>query len=517
MDKNEFIEKSKKIHGDRYDYSKVEYKNSRTKVILLCEKHGEYQILPRQHYACKQGCPYCSGYKKHVIDFIKKAKKIHGDKYDYSKVKYLNNSTKVLIICPKHGEFHQKPNNHLNGNSCPNCKHNHKKNNIEFIKKSKKIHGNKYDYSNVEYLNSKSKIKIICPKHGEFYQTPNNHYRYGCNKCGNELSSKKQLSNIDDLILNFTNIHDDKYIYKKQSYNGYDNKIKIICPKHGEFYQTPHNHSQGKGCKKCSHLTSKPEEEISGFLKNKLKIKNVIKNTKKIIKPYELDIYLPDYNLAIEYCGLYWHSNKFRDNNYHRKKYLLCKKKGIKLLTIFEDEWIYKTDIVKNIIKNSLVSKKKIESDNIIINEISHGVLKNFLNENYIGNYSDSKFCYGLKIKDELISVIFLKKDNLIEYVSKYNTDIGFDMLLNYILKKHSFSEIYINIDLRYPILNEDIFLKKQFTKNTTKDINYYYISGQKRIDKHEIKSTSNKKKHKIFDCGHIEYLFKPKVFINKQ
>ena len=121
--------------------------------------------------------------------FIEKAKQIHGNKYDYSKVEYVNNHTKVCIICPEHGEFWQTPNSHLNGNGCSSCKGLKKLTTKEFIERAKQVHGNKYDYSKTIYVNKRTKVCIICPIHGEFYQTPHNHVyqKQGCPECGKNM------------------------------------------------------------------------------------------------------------------------------------------------------------------------------------------------------------------------------------------------------------------------------------------------------------------------------------------
>jgi hypothetical protein len=123
MGVEEFISKSKEIHDDKYDYSKVEYVNAQTKVCIICPIHGEFWQRPLDHIKNKSGCPRCVGRNKTTEEFIKKAKEVHGNKYDYSKVEYKGAFTKVCIICPEHGEFWQVPNNHLNGKGCPYCNH----------------------------------------------------------------------------------------------------------------------------------------------------------------------------------------------------------------------------------------------------------------------------------------------------------------------------------------------------------------------------------------------------------
>ena len=184
-----FINKSKKIHGDKYDYSKVQYVNAKSKIIIICKDHGEFYQTPSNHLS-KYNCQKCSNNLKFDTEsFIQKAIQIHGDRYDYSKVNYVNANTKVTIICKDHGEFQQIPDFHTNRKcNCPKCMNNIVSNCVEFIEKSNKIHKNKYDYSQVKYINSTSPVIIICKHHGEFNQTPDIHInqKCGCPHCINK-------------------------------------------------------------------------------------------------------------------------------------------------------------------------------------------------------------------------------------------------------------------------------------------------------------------------------------------
>ena len=136
----EWVERANKIHKGKYDYSKIIYKGSKEKVCIICPKHGEFWQEANSHLrGCK--CPKCSYEEqcyKDVNDFITKSNKIHNFKYDYSKVKYQNNNTKVCIICPEHGEFWQMPYLHTKCSGCPCCAKNHKLNREDFIEKAKK-------------------------------------------------------------------------------------------------------------------------------------------------------------------------------------------------------------------------------------------------------------------------------------------------------------------------------------------------------------------------------------------
>lgn len=189
-------------------------------------------------------------------NFIKRARNVHGDKYDYSKTEYKGPKNKICIICPEHGEFWQLPHSHLSGNGCRKCNTKKQtKSKGEFIEDAKKVHGDKYDYSKVEYINSHTKVCIICPEHGEFWQFPYSHLNgFGCRKCANNLISEKQKNTKEEFIEKARKVHGDKYDYSKVEYVDSHTKVCIICPEHGEFWQTPYNHYGAKqGCPKCGY------------------------------------------------------------------------------------------------------------------------------------------------------------------------------------------------------------------------------------------------------------------------
>ena len=251
LTKEEFVQRSIEKHGELYDYSKVEYKDSKEKVCIICPTHGEFKQAPAMHLS-GNGCPKCGGkIRLTTVEFIKKAREIHKDKYNYNKVDYKNAATKVCIICPDHGEFYQIAYNHLSGRGCPICSTESIKGSTErFIEKAKKVHGNKYDYSKVDYKSRREKVCIICKEdgHGEFYQAPRDHVRgQGCPKCGgtNKLT-------IEKFVERAIEVHGNKYNYNKVDYKNNVTKVCIICPDHGEFYQIANSHLKGQGCPKCA-------------------------------------------------------------------------------------------------------------------------------------------------------------------------------------------------------------------------------------------------------------------------
>jgi very-short-patch-repair endonuclease len=235
-----------------------------------------------------------------TIEFVKNAKNVHGDRYDYSMVYYVDSRTIVDILCREHGVFQQTPSNHLNGQNCPICMNKGKSNNERFINSAKKIHGETYDYSQVLYKNSKRNINIICEIHGVFEQTPTRHLSGdGCPKCNGGVKITKE-----DFIIKANKIHEDTYDYSLVNYINSSTKVNIICNIHGIFSMRPNNHLNGQKCPLCEN------KSIGENLIYKWLVDNLIKfETQKTFidcknqKQLPFDFYLPDYNLLIEYDG----------------------------------------------------------------------------------------------------------------------------------------------------------------------------------------------------------------------
>lgn len=298
----EFVDKAKKIHGNRYCYNKSNYISTNTKLIITCKIHGDFWQTPHNHLQ-GNGCDKCKKRKKRKTTefFVEEAKNVHGNKYDYSKVKYVVSTQPVIVTCPIHGDFFQSPKSHLNGHGCPVCGNSVKKTTEEFIEHASKIHGDKYDYSKTKYITCKEKLRIICSEHGEFWQLPNNHLKgQGCPRCRNNRLSQLFSKTNEDFIKEAHQIHGDRYDYSKVNYNNSKKKVIIICSNHGEFLQTPDDHLNGCGCPRCSE--SKLEREVANFLIEK-NIKFERQKTFPWLGKQRLDFYLSDYNIAIECQG----------------------------------------------------------------------------------------------------------------------------------------------------------------------------------------------------------------------
>lgn len=281
--------------------------------------------------------------------FIEEAKKVHGDRYDYSKVNYFNSQTKVEIICPIHGSFFQKPNDHINGKGCGKCAGVLKSNTKEFIAKAKDVHGDMYDYSLVDYKGNKQKVAIICPQHGVFHVTPNTHLLgHGCPRCSIEAGALKRIIPFDVFVERARTIHGDKYQYIRETYVDTQTKMEMVCPKHGVFLQTPNRHSAGCGCVYCAE--SSGELFVRKFLEkhNIQYVQQKRFDDCKDKRALPFDFYLPKQNICIEYQGpQHYEDGVFGKDAYTGLQYVqahdaikrkYCEENGIMLIEIKYNE-----------------------------------------------------------------------------------------------------------------------------------------------------------------------------------
>lgn len=246
----EFVIAAKAVHGDIYNYSMVNYKNNLSKVVIICKLHGKFLQSPISHINHRCGCPQCShNVLKTNDDFILQASTTHRDIYDYSKTNYVNDQTKVIIVCKNHGDFLQTPNKHLAGQGCPTCVNKNKTTDI-FILQANAIHESKYNYSEFIYRGAFVKGIIICSKHGRFEQTPDNHlHGKGCSKCVGKYSIKcdkwiDSLSNkniIKGFRMRITGFK------RKIEFDGFDPTTNIVYEFYGDrWHGNPQNFPQNK-------------------------------------------------------------------------------------------------------------------------------------------------------------------------------------------------------------------------------------------------------------------------------
>lgn len=465
--KNKFILKSNKRHNNKYDYSKVNYVNSIEKVEVICNDHGSFFVRPDAHVR-KVGCPHCNGGIKYTTDdFIKKSSVTHSYKYDYSKVEYINSTKKVEILCREHGSFYISPAHHLIGQGCPSCSGVKKKTLIEFISISNRRHNNKYDYSSVNYINNRIKVKIICKKHGEFLQSPKDHMRgRGCSLC-NISSGESMIENVlkslnisyireykfDDCVsVNNIKLPFDFYLPKykivieydgRQHYEvvdkfgGYksyislvnndsiknkwcdDNGIKLVRIKWNNV-ENNMNYLFGLLSTNNPKLLSdmeylrKSRFDISKFLIIREEFINYIMSIHKdeIIFNFELngytcDVFLPNKKIGFNLLGLFKNSDINVKHNNQLSTLNSFNSNGYKIIQIFEDMWVSKKEIIKSRINQLIGNSNKIWARKCEIIEIQdNNLIRNFLEQNHIQGFIGSKVKIGLFYNGELVSLM---------------------------------------------------------------------------------------------------------------
>ena len=433
------------------------------------------------------------------------------------------------------------------------------KNNI-FIEKARQIHNDKYDYSKVNYVNSRTKVCIICPEHGEFWQTPHNHLKgYGCAECGKKKSHLPKIT-TEDFIAKSKEIHGNKYDYSKVCYKTSDTKVCIICAEHGEFWQTPSNHMNGSGCPKCANEKrknalikdtklfidaatlihdGKPEDEIISLF---TEIEHQQHN-REILNGMEIDIFIPPLKLGIEYNGLRWHSEEFgKDHRYHLDKLNKCNEQGIKLIQIFEDEWINHREICESKLKQicGLNRNPKIYGRKCEIREITNkNEAYEFLDKNHIQGKTGFTVGLGAYHGGKLVGVMTFKKEKEGYWdLNRFATDINYQCvgiggkLFKYFIRNYPFTEIKSFADRRWTTdPTNNLYTKLGFEFDSYVPPSYWYynskISRIERFHKFGFRKQHLHKQYdlpltmteremttalgytRIWDCGLIKYIYR--------
>ena len=588
----ELIERAKAKHN--MDYSMVDIKAGKDDdITIICPIHGNIHTTMSKHLGSKLGCIFC--YKDTILDslekFEKKSRKIHGNKYKY--LSFTKPSEACLIDCPIHGTFEIIANYHLGGRGCPKCIKNEKK---DKILQRFKIISSDFDYSKVKYVNIDTKVilldkngwdyvvspynyfkkgikavqpseetklkvihkeltekyplysfnvvstkivEVICPVHGVFKKPLKTSWKKGpCIKC-NPVNSKY---NTSFFIEESKKLFPNEYSYSCTICNGCYDEVIVTCPIHGDFTQKAYSHLSGHGCPVCSSesresiKSSKAEKEILRI------IPESIQGCRELIFPLELDIYSKKYKFAIEYNGILWHSEgnsfpiKEKLKKYHLNKTELCEGKGIQLYHIFENEWI--NPIKKNIWKSMIISKlgksERIYARKCIVKEISLDVSKQFLEINHMQGYLASKIKIGLFHNDELVQVMTFSKPRfnksyqyeLIRLCSKTGITVigGASKLLKYFERKYNPESIISYANRRWSQGN--VYEKLGFEFSHKTEPNYFYFKGntlesRNKYQKHKLKkllpifnseltekeNMFNNEYRRIYDCGNLVYI----------
>lgn len=518
----EFVEKAREIHGDKYSYEKAVYVGCTKPLVIICPAHGEFLMSPHKHISGKQGCPECgklvrAAKRNKGAQFVERAKAIHGDKYDYSLVNYKTCKDRVEIICNKCGKhFTQTPDNHINlQRGCPFCGaesskekltaqskarkgqklgHYQKKDGTlskqrctteEFLKKVfNKFPQNKdlFDYSHVKYTTCEEKVEIHCKVCGYImHQKPSDHLLgKGCKRCAGRKSMEKAIISFPEMVKRAQEVHGDKYEYFEDSYTNMSKPMLIKHKKCGNvFPQRPEFHiGKKQGCPFCQHVVSSGEKDVLAFVKEytRCEVQNNVRvvpdffvGSKRIHKA-ELDIYIPELKLAIEYNGTHFHDISLKGKGYHIGKRKACEQLGIRLISIWECDWQddRKRPILERYLKNALGVREErtVYARSCVVKDVPQDVYREFMEANHIQGYASAKEAKcGLYTKDtnELVACmsfrILKNKDqkntpfvmwDMVRYATKCNVPGGRSKLFHHMQQRFHMDHVQSFIDRDY-------------------------------------------------------------------
>jgi hypothetical protein len=414
----------KELWGDTYDYSQFKYIGATTVSTVVCKKHGPFRTKPT-YLVNGGGCPVCgkeSSAKTRRLGlaaFIEKAKKIHGDRYVYPEQEYVSSKEKIEIVCQKHGSFWQKPNGHLNGRGCPECSNDIKRAcnravsslvRDGLLSRLTAVNG-RWCYDIDSFSGMNKPLKCYCPDHGDFFAWPNNLlHNSGCAACGQvkhaAFAEKRKLT-TGEWVARAKAVHGDTYDYSATVYLGENTKTPVLCRKHGLFHTTNDHIHQTSGCPRCSVHLSRGEDSVFRLVSNWAEAQQ---RNRSLLKPRELDIYIPSNSLAIEYCGDYWHSLGSSEEvktkkDAHWRKYQDCKALGIRLLTIYESEWLTRGYALRRLLRNAIgKARGRLMARKCELGKPTNAEAKAFYERYHPQGGDGTGEHYGLFWKDKLVA-----------------------------------------------------------------------------------------------------------------
>ena len=431
---SEVIARFTEVHGTKYDYSKFINSGHTKKGIIICSEHGEFEQSPKHHYL--SGCAKCAGNKRLTRDiFVEKVTELYGDMYDCSLVPETLPITRnmVTMVCREHGEFDIRISSLLAGNRCSECANiasriSKRKPIKTFVEQVQMLHPNICTDTKIDYINKSTKIKFTC------------------------------------------NVHNTT------------------------FMQSPESLLKGNiGCKKCTTAgVSIREQEVYEFIKSILpNDTEIVTNDRSTISPKELDVLIPSMNIAFEFDGIRWHNEGHNGTKHsHKHKQDACNEVGIRLIQIFEDEWVDKRSIVEGKIKYLLGcdDRNRIYARKTQVREVTKQDKKDFLNNNHIQGNCKSSYDIGLFSDDVLVAVMsfaFNSVSNehlLTRYATSENVIGGFTKLLSYFKKSCEWATLISFADCRWS--DGSVYSQSGWVLDKVLAPDYQYVDGAKRVHK---------------------------------
>lgn len=496
------------------------------KLSVRCRIHGcEKSITPGALRRGQCGCDACTqeakeqGFarrsEKLLREQIEAATKVHGGKFVYNHLVGSPASGYVTLKCPEHGEFSVWWHNHIKGVDCPVCA------SVDRGSKTLEQHWNDRkqalltalseasyttEWNKETPLRATDKLLVCCGEHPQ-YEVQVNKFLAGqrCVMCHHKYRAGRDVAKraAETFIAKAVGVHGEAYDYSQVKYVTNHDKVAVRCKKHDRwFYVSPNNHLAGKGCPSCGVQISRNEDEIAEFLKPYVE---VVQRDRKVLSPYELDIYLPEHKLAIEHHGLFWHTDE-KVGADHKRKWEMCHDLGIELWQIFEDEWATKADVIKQRLLARIGRAGKVGARDCELRVIDADTAKIFLDEVHIqGAKNGSSVEYGLFKDEVLLAVATFGRSRsgamvpsgdgweVLRYASKGTVVGGFGKLFSRFVADYSPSYVVSFCDLRYG--NGRLYNAVGFELHSITEPDYWWLprrGGKQRIPRYQTQ------KHKL-------------------
>lgn len=394
--------------------------------------------------------------------------------YDFSKSVYAGMNQKITYECPVHGEMQSDAKNMINGAMCNKCAMKARAGKVrlsrkQILEKFHAVHKDNYSYDKTDYSGRNKKIVITCRKHGDFSQLAGDHMDgAGCPQCFHEeRRGASQRDTTDSFTAKVRSMYGNDFDLAGIEYVNSQQDIEVTCTKHNEVCKTKPNWllNGANPCPKCNHMKSSQEQAIADYLKI---FTAVDQRNRSILKPKELDIYLPEKDLAIEYSGMFWHSHgteeeERKNKNNHYNKYVNCANKGIRLITVYESEWLERPYAIKRLLRNAIgKSKGKLMARKCELKKVEHKAAVSFYEKYHPQGGAGNGEHYGLYWNNKLVACMRFTygindrgaSANRVWTLSRYATRVtisgGASKLFKAFVDEHAPSEIKSFSDNRY-------------------------------------------------------------------
>lgn len=545
-----FLQKANIKYGNRFSYPYIEneYENNKKKITVKCNDCGfEFKKRPNDFLSQKFDikCKQCKNKSNSNIISYEELKKFETDNKIEKFEGQLNiKNDEVTVICEKHGKYKAKISSIINGKySCRKCiiEHEAKKRKIskeEFHERLENRFPNAVTAFDDEYVDTCTEMHFKCNKCGHvFTRTPNrfifSNLKCPCPECSKKNLSKEKTKTTEEFIKDAIKTYGkERFSFDKTVYTKSNEKVKIKCNECGRYFEIEANSflSGIHGCPYHNCNSSLKEKELAEFLSENGV--DVIANDRKVLNGKELDLFIPEFNLAIEFDGIFWHNELYKDKNYHLNKTNECANKGVRLIHIFEDEWVNKKEIWKSILLNiTHKTQNRIYARKCEIKEVSPHDSFVFLNENHIQGSCGSKYRYGLYYNNELVSLMTFGKSRhfiggnkhqyeLLRFCNKINLEVvgAASRLFKHFIIDNEPTSIVSYADRRWSIGN--LYNVLGFKLYNISKPNYFYVIDNNRMNRfnfrksvlvekyncpHEMSEREfckSKKWWRIYDCG---------------